>query len=100
MEITPTAAVPIYGRSADNIRDHRHVTSLLHRIHKTENGIFVKPPLSFDERGHKVNDMTYFVCGVTGDGANPIAFYGMVDEFLGEGGTFTSPRAEKARRDY
>ena len=30
--LTPVAAIPIYGRSADNIRDHRHVTSLLHRI--------------------------------------------------------------------
>ena len=32
-KITPVAAVPIYGRSADNIRDHRNVTSMLHRIH-------------------------------------------------------------------
>ena len=32
MEIVPIGAIPIYGRSADNIRDHRHVTSLLHRI--------------------------------------------------------------------
>ncbi len=32
MEIAPLGAIPIYGRSADNIRDHRHVTSLLHRI--------------------------------------------------------------------
>jgi hypothetical protein len=31
LTITPTAAIPIYGRSADNLRDHRHVTSLLHR---------------------------------------------------------------------
>lgn len=98
LEITPTAAVPIYGRSADNIRDHRHVTSLLHRIHTTENGVFVKPTLSFDERGHKVNELTYFVCGVAGDGTKPTAFYPTVETFLGEGGSFTSPRAvfEKA----
>ena len=31
-KITPVAVIPLYGRSADNIRDHRHVTSLLHRI--------------------------------------------------------------------
>ena len=24
--VTPTAAIPLYGRSADNIRDHRNVT--------------------------------------------------------------------------
>ena len=29
-KITPVAVIPLYGRSADNIRDHRHVTSLLH----------------------------------------------------------------------
>ena len=36
--ITPIAAIPMYGRSADNIRDHRHVTSLLHRISTTDYG--------------------------------------------------------------
>ncbi len=93
LEFTPVAAVPVYGRSADNIRDHRHVTSLLHRISTTENGVLVKPTLSFDERGHKVNDITYFVCGVTGTGENPVGFYPMVEEFLGEGGTYIQPRA-------
>jgi hypothetical protein len=33
LTLTPTAAIPLYGRSADNLRDHRHVTSLLHRVH-------------------------------------------------------------------
>ena len=56
--ITPTAAIPMFGRSADNIRDHRHVTSLLHRIRTTEYGVYVKPTLSFDERGHQKNELT------------------------------------------
>lgn len=38
-EITPVAVIPVYGRSADNLRDHRHVTSLLHRIRTTEYGV-------------------------------------------------------------
>ena len=58
--VTPTAAIPIFGRSADNIRDHRHVTSLLHRIRTTGYGVYVKPSLSFDERGHQKNELTYF----------------------------------------
>ena len=62
--LVPTAAVPLYGRSADNLRDHRHVTSLLHRAVTTENGVFVTPTLSFDERGHQENKRTYFVCGM------------------------------------
>lgn len=57
--ITPVAAVPVYGRSADNIRDHRHVTSLLHRITVTTNGVCVRPTMSFDERGHK--KMRWFI---------------------------------------
>lgn len=44
-KITPVAAIPIYGRSADNIRDHRHVSSLLHRIRTMDYGVQVKPTL-------------------------------------------------------
>ncbi len=91
--ITPTAAVPIYGRSADNIRDHRHVTSLLHRIKTTDYGVCVKPTLSFDERGHRKNELTYFVCGVTGNGEKPKDFYPIAENFLGEGGSYAHPRS-------
>lgn len=93
MELTPVAAVPIYGRSADNIRDHRHVTSLLHRISTREEGVVVKPTLSFDERGHQINKVSYFVCGVTGDGRYPASFYPTSEDYLGEGGSYTRPRA-------
>ena len=60
-KVTHVAAIPVFGRSADNIRDHRHVTSLLHRIKTTDYGVYVKPTLSFDERGHQKNNLTYFV---------------------------------------
>ena len=91
--ITPVAAIPVFGRSADNLRDHRHVTSLLHRIDTEEYGIRVCPALSFDERGHQKNEMTYFVAGVTGEGEPPVSFYPGMDAFMGEGGTMTHPRA-------
>ena len=52
---TPTAAVPLYGRSADNLRDHRHVTSLLHRARCADNGVILRPTWSYDERGHLPN---------------------------------------------
>lgn len=91
--ITPTAAIPVYGRSADNIRDHRHVTAMLQRISTFKNGVVVKPTLSFDERGHKKNDLSYFVCGVSGKGEAPKDFYPLVDTFIGEGGTLTRPYA-------
>ncbi|MDY5985933.1 MAG: cellobiose phosphorylase, partial [Lachnoclostridium sp.] len=91
--LTSYAAIPIYGRSADNLRDHRHVTSLLHRIRTTENGIQVCPAMSFDERGHQRNHRIYYVSGCTGNGTAPVSFYPSVEDFIGEGGTYTRPRA-------
>ena len=91
--LTPVAAIPIYGRSADNIRDHRHVTSLLHRIVTQKYGVMVKPTMSFDERGHRQNQLTYYVLGVSGQGREPEAFYPTVEQFIGEGGTYTHPEA-------
>ena len=57
--VTGIAAIPIYGRSADNIRDHRNVTSMLHRIRTTDYGVLVKPTMSFDEKGHRENRRIY-----------------------------------------
>ncbi len=87
------AAIPIYGRSADNIRDHRNVTSMLHRIRVEEHGVLVKPTLSFDEKGHRENRRIYYVLGAEGHGGAPACFYPTVDSFIGEGGTFLHPRA-------
>lgn len=89
----PTAAVPLYGRSADNLRDHRHVTSLLHRAETIPEGVLVTPTLSFDERGHRENEVTYFVCGMEGDGRKPGGFMPVVEDFIGEGGSFERPES-------
>ena len=97
-KITPIAAIPLYGRSADNIRDHRHVTSLLHRINTTEYGVEVTPVLSFDERGHQKNHTTYFVYGYSEKGDAPEAFYPTVQEFIGEGGTYLNPEAVRKNK--
>ena len=91
--LTCVAAVPIYARSADNVRDHRNVTSMLHRIKTTDRGVLVKPTMSFDEKGHRENHKIYYVLGSTGMGECPAAFYPTVDSFIGEGGTFLKPRA-------
>jgi cellobiose phosphorylase len=91
--ITPTAAVPIYGRSADNLRDHRHVTSLLNRIRTDRYGVLVTPTMSFDERGHKLNTISYTVLGVEEGIIPPTGFYPTVDGFIGNGGTLDWPEA-------
>lgn len=93
MKITPTAAIPIFGRSADNLRDHRNVTSMLQRTRCEQYGVLVKPTLSFDERGHQPNHLTYAILGVEGDGTAPVGFFPVLEDFIGEGGTFDWPEA-------
>ena len=84
--VTPTAAIPLYGRSADNIRDHRHVTSLLQRLCVAEDGVTLTPTLTFDERGHKPGHTVYTVRGREENGAAPVRFLGTVQDFAGAGG--------------
>lgn len=93
LKLTPTSAIPLFGRSADNLRDHYHVTSLLHRIMSHDAGVVVKPTMSFDERGHKLNEMLYAVLGTTGAGDYPTGAFYTTPDFVGEGGNFVSPRA-------
>lgn len=89
--VTPTSAIPFYCRSADNLRDHRHVTSLLHRIHTTPYGVVVQPAFCFDERGHKVNRITYAVLGCDGAGRKPLGSFPVMEQFIGEGGSLVWP---------
>lgn len=98
-KITPTAAIPIYGRSADNIRDHRHVTSLLHRTKTIENGVVVSPTLSFDERGHKENEVSYGVVGAEDNSTKPLGFYPVQEDFIGQGGFLDWPQAAANKSD-
>jgi cellobiose phosphorylase len=91
--MTPIAAIPIYGRSADNLRDHRHVTSLLHRIQCHPHGVLIRPTLSFDERGHTKNRTAYTVLGVDDQGAAPAGFYPLIEDFIGEGGNLDWPES-------
>ncbi len=93
LELTPTAAIPIYARSADNLRDHRHVTSLLQRTRCGTHGVLVRPALSFDERGHQPNATTYAVLGAEGDGTPPEGFFAVSEDFTGEGATLDWPAA-------
>ena len=97
--ITPIAAIPIYGRSADNLRDHRNVTSLLHKIKTTTHGIIVKPTLSFDERGHQENDVSYAVFGSDFQENPPVGFIPVVEDFIGEGGSLDLPEAVVSKQN-
>ena len=93
LTVTPTAAIPLYGRSADRVRDHRHVTSLLHRIYTHRYGVVVRPTLAFDERGHRPNTVAYAVLGAESDGTPPDSFFPKLETFAGPGGSLDWPQA-------
>jgi cellobiose phosphorylase len=85
-----TTAIPIYGRSADNLRDHRHVTSLLNQTEVVDHGIFVQPTLSFDERGHQINDTVYSVFAESND-LKIKGYIPVLDDFI-NGGSLHFPK--------
>lgn len=89
-------AIPIYGRSADNLRDHRHVTSLLNRIYTHDFGVYTHPTLSFDERGHQLND-TYYSVFAQSNTLDIEGFMPVLDDFV-DGGSLHFPLGEKLQK--
>lgn len=89
----PYAAIPLYARSADNLRDHRHVTSLLTRIKEEKYGIKIKPTLLFDESGHRPNSTVYYVAACDHLGRGPQYIYSTQEIFCGESGDLEAPEA-------
>ncbi len=85
LKITPTSFIPLYGRAAKNLRDHRHVSSLLNRLQLAKYGIYLKPTMVFDERGHRINKATYFCLGFEGKGIPPSGQFPTLDYFCGRG---------------
>jgi cellobiose phosphorylase len=85
VKITPTSFIPLYGRTSENIRDHRHVSSLLNRIKLNRHGIILKPSMIFNEKGHALNKTTYFSFGWEDNGKAPIGQFPTLDYFCGSG---------------
>lgn len=93
MTFTPAFALPVFGRSLANKHDHEHVTALLHRAKQTANGIWVEPTMNFNEEGHKVCHMVYFVAGREGNGTKPEGSFPTAESFYGEEGNMFMPKA-------
>ncbi|MDP2043576.1 MAG: cellobiose phosphorylase, partial [Candidatus Omnitrophota bacterium] len=89
----PTAAIPMYARGANNIRDHRHVTSLLQRVTKHKFGVISKPTLVFDEAGHRPNKDNYFVLGWDEKFKPPQRIYPTQEIFCSDSGDLEAPEA-------
>jgi cellobiose phosphorylase len=98
IKFVPVAAVPMYGRSADNLRDHRHVTSLLHRLEREPFGLTLRPTMTFNERGHLINHTEYFTIGADDAGKAPTGVFPTVESFIGLGGDLERPAALLEKR--
>lgn len=100
LKVKVLTASPLYGRSADNLRDHRHVTSLLNRVWVKAGLIELKPTLSFDERGHKPNDVYYGFHAQSNDLCIK-GYYPTLDDFVGSGNLlFPKPIKSSQVGDY
>lgn len=89
--LKPVINIPLYSRSADNLRDHRHVTALLNKAELFENGIINQPTFSFDERGHMLNKINYGVFVHHEEGLRVVRYWPVLEEFIGEGGNLLDP---------
>ncbi len=95
LTLKSVVGIPLYGRSAENIRDHRHVTSLLNRVRITNNGIINKPTFSFDERGHNLNKRLYGCFVHSSHHASVKNYHPTLETFTGEGQTLLDPKVLK-----
>ncbi len=93
IRFTPWAAVPLYGRSADNLRDHRNVTTMFIENFRQEHGVSIRPRINFNEFGHSDNNTSYLVLGYDEQGNAPTDIFRTVRDFAGEGGSLDKPLA-------
>ncbi|MBN2482908.1 MAG: cellobiose phosphorylase [Candidatus Omnitrophica bacterium] len=88
-----TSCIPLYGRGEKNVRDHRHVSSLLNRIDLAAYGIILTPTMVFDEGGHQKNETCYYVYGFGNNRSKPQGFFPTLSGFCGEGNSLIKPDA-------
>ncbi|MCF7925334.1 MAG: cellobiose phosphorylase, partial [Candidatus Izimaplasma sp.] len=90
LTIKPVLNVPMYNRSADNIRDHRHVSSLFNRATLHPTGMTNQPTFLFDEEGHHKADHRYDIQFFT-TSTSVKNYWPILEEFIGEGYNLLSP---------
>ncbi|MFO7864863.1 MAG: hypothetical protein R6U85_12760 [Salinivirgaceae bacterium] len=94
-----TYALPLYGRSADNFRDHRQVTTMFQENYLEKHGVRIKPKIEHDESGHKINHTHYAVLGFDNNGDAPTDIWAKMHDFIGPGGSLDNPQAVMMEED-
>lgn len=91
VDLKSIVGIPLYCRSAESIRDHRHVTSLLNSCRIEKSGIVNEPTMLFDETGHKQGDCLYGVHAKCSK-ANIKQYWPTINSFIGEGNSLLNPQ--------
>ncbi len=95
VKIEATSFLPLYGRSEKNLRDHRHVSSLLNSVRLDAHSIYLTPTMVFDEKGHRENKTVYYACACDGTGRAPEGQFPTLDMFYGGGDIFHPDAIER-----
>ncbi len=89
--LTPFVALPLYGRHADNLRDHRQVTTMFQNCYRDDNGVRLKPTIVHDETGHRQNETSYFTYAYGENQQKPDRIWTRMQDFIGDGGSLNNP---------
>lgn len=92
-KINPYYAIPLYGRSADNFRDHRQVTTMFQENYIEPYGVRIKPRIKHDESCHSINHTNYSVLAFDENGAKPEKIWVRLKDFIGQSGSLDNPEA-------
>jgi cellobiose phosphorylase len=84
LQVKVHTMVMMYGRSAEQLRDHRHVTSLLNQMTIKDEYMVIQPTLTFDEKGHHLNNTLYGV-GVHSRDLKIEGIVPILDDVIGSG---------------
>lgn len=95
VKIIPTSFIPLYGRPERNLRDHRHVSSLLNRITLDKYGIYLNPAMVFDEKGHRIDKTIYYALGFQDKAKTMQGQFPTLDYFYGRGDILSPDAVEK-----
>ncbi len=93
IELNSSYAVALYGRTTENLRDHRDVSTLCNRLVPNKYGIILHPIMIHDERRAYQNPTRYCVLGYEGDGTRAAGGFGRMYDYIGENGSMEAPEA-------
>ena len=93
VEFNTFYSVALYGRTTENLRDHRDVSTLCNRLIANPYGVVLHPIMIHDERRAYQNPTKYFVLGYHDTGRRALGGWGRMYDYIGENGSMEAPEA-------